>query len=144
MTGAMKWVMGVDGCPSGWFVVAVGLQETAIGAIECAVCETFADVLKVAQAKRVTVIAVDIPIGLLDEWRTGGRECDRQARAQLGRRGCTVFSPPIRAQLEDATHEAAKELAPMTIQAFCILPKIREVDAALATERSEFVYEVHP
>jgi predicted RNase H-like nuclease len=46
------------------------------------VIQSFNEVLTFPE--RPTVIAVDCPIGLLDQAVPGGRECDRMARALLG------------------------------------------------------------
>src|SRR5271157_3482359 len=43
------------------------------------------------------IIAIDIPIGLLDAYEIGGRACDRAARKFLGKpRGNSIFPAPVR------------------------------------------------
>lgn len=101
------------------------------------------------------IVAVDIPIGLLDSYEVGGRVCDRMARQFLGRpRGSSVFPAPVRSVLAATTWEDAcarsRASAPdgkaVTKQTFAILPKIRQVDELLQTrhELREVVREVHP
>ena len=98
-----------------------------------------------------TVIAVDMPIGLPEFTRQGGRGPETLVRKFLGGRQSSVFSIPSRAALyavdEDFTtierwyeaHQAASRIAHSTsdsprgvsIQAFGIFPKIRELDRLL-------------
>ena len=72
------------------------------------VCSSFHEVVDLGS--KAEVVAVDIPIGLLEEPITGGRECDKEARLMLGTpRRSSVFTPPTRAALASATwrqHEA--------------------------------------
>ncbi|MCL5108347.1 MAG: DUF429 domain-containing protein [Chloroflexi bacterium] len=140
----MDWVAGVDGCRKGWFVVVLGVDGSRVEQSQHFLASTFADVLSWGKTHSAKAIAVDIPIGLLDTPKPGGRPCDKEARAILGRRGCTVFSPAVRAQLGAQTFEEAKALGSITKQSFGILPKIAQVDAVLAATEPRFVYEVHP
>lgn len=91
-------------------------------------------------------IAVDMPVGLLDAPRQGGRECDRAARRLLGRRGVSVFSPPCRPALAARDHAEAQRLqgGGMSIQTWHIVAKIREVDAAMSATTQIRVIEAHP
>lgn len=116
------------------------------GELTCHVVPTFADVL----CLHTGIVAVDIPIGLLE---AGGRLCDQGARRALApRRTSSVFSAPIRPALDALTHAEASEARArvegkrMSIQAFRLLPKIREVDQALRARPGDAgrVFEVHP
>src|SRR5262249_9598529 len=104
MRSAMTWVAGVDGCRAGWFVVlrqVNGRKQTVHHCLSC-----FGDVLKLSE--KPDVIAVDIPIGLLDQAVRGGRDCDRGARSLLGHpRSSSVFSPPVRSALAYMTFATA-------------------------------------
>ncbi len=132
-------VAGIDGCRRGWVVtfakVASGLSER----IE--LCPTFEDAMTVTAD--VAVIAVDMPIGLLDDPRPGGRPCDVEARRRLPGRTSSVFSPPPRRVLEARLFEEARGHG-MTIQSFHLLPKIREIDAWIDPDRQLRVREAHP
>jgi predicted RNase H-like nuclease len=101
------------------------------------------------------IVAIDIPVGLLDAYEAGGRACDRAARKLLGRpRGSSVFPAPVRAVLAAAKWEEAcilsRSSAPwgkaLSKQTFGILDKIREVDGLLQTrpELRKIIREVHP
>ena len=135
-------VAGVDGCRAGWIVVLVTLPEAPrTPLLDIRLCPTFEMVLTLQPLP--TVIAVDMPIGLLAASQPGGRTCDRQARRLLGRRASSVFSPPCRAIL-DATQYAQVRGYGMSRQAFGILPKVRAVDQVMSAGLQHLVYEAHP
>ncbi|MDX1531104.1 MAG: DUF429 domain-containing protein [Rhodothermales bacterium] len=142
------WVAGTDGCRAGWFVV---LHEPATGRTRCRTVPAFHDLL--ALPERPRVLAVDIPIGLPERGAPGGRACDRAARRLLGRpRASSVFAPPARLALRGRTHAEAQAVqratapdAPgLTVQAFNLFPKLREVDAAMTPALQGRVREAHP
>lgn len=135
----MGWVGGVDGCRGGWVVVRVPCGQPH-SPHQVVVCRTFGEVL--ALRPRAALLAVDIPIGLLETPEPGGRMCDRLARAVLGRpRASSVFSPPARRDLRARTFRSTQGLSR---QAFGILPKIREVDRQLTPALQHRVFECHP
>lgn len=137
----MPWVAGVDGCRAGWLVLLVACDDSPDEPPMIRLCPTFADVLQVTPPP--AVMAVDIPIGLLDVPQPGGRCCDRQARRLLGRRASSVFSPPSRPLLE-ATHYEQVRQRGMSRQAFNIMPKIRQVDRLMTPALQSRVVEAHP
>jgi predicted RNase H-like nuclease len=93
----LSWIAGVDECPAGWFVVLVELGEST-SQEEHHVCASLREVLDLEP--KPSIIAVDIPIGLLDEPREGGREVDKEARRLLGTpRRSSVFTPPTSSRL---------------------------------------------
>ncbi len=140
------WLAGVDGCKGGWFSVLARITHgSCVQTLRFALYEQFSKVL--ARPERPAIVAVDIPIGLLDSPRPGGRDCDREARRVLGRRRhSSVFTPPIRRALAAHSYHDALRLngQGMSRQAFGILPKIREVDCELTKARQQHVYEAHP
>ena len=136
----MSWVAGVDGCRAGW-VVVLARQRKNQQDQHIKLCTHFAEVLSLSP--RPAVIAVDIPIGLLATPQPGGRECDRQARRLLGRRASSVFTPPTRALLEASRYEQVRSHG-ISLQAFNILPKIREVDRLMTPELQTHIHEAHP
>jgi len=143
----MTWVAGADGYKNGWFVV---LYEVRSGNVSCVAKQSFAEVLSLPQ--RPKVIAVDIPIGLLDAAQHGGRDCDMKARQLLRDRRSAVFSPPVRAAICAMDYESAKranqESSPSNIaiskQAHAISPKIYEVDVLMTRGMQDRIFEVHP
>jgi len=136
------FVAGVDGYKGGWIALKVSsaFRSTAI---------EFVDLSRILRnhPKDLAVLSVDIPIGLLD----GPRACDRVARQLLGPvRGCSVFPAPCRSALHaDEYREACvinqhKTGHGLSRQAWCICPKIREVDEAIDSGTQNWVFEVHP
>jgi len=119
---------GVDAARGGWVVAtASGGGEGLALALE----PTLDGVLARAGDGPV---AIDMPIGLLD--RVEPRACDRAARALLGARAATVFTPPSRPALAAATYAQARTTvtgaASLSAQAFGLAPRIRELDALAA------------
>ena len=141
-------VAGVDGCKSGWFVV---LWRTDENRFTSRVVRDFAAVLAFAEA--AGIIAIDIPVGLLDKALPGGRLCDVFARKLLHpNRMSSVFSAPVRGTLESSTYTEALTInrgsshhdRGLSKQCFGILPKIREVDLLMSPDLQKRVREVHP
>src|SRR5437763_795582 len=114
---------GIDGYQKGW-IAAVELRpgETVVRA--------YPNFRSILDDESLTLIVIDIPIGLLDH---GARSCDVEARRLLGRaRGSSVFPAPIRTMLDARTWEEAcrrrveREGKKCSKQVAGILPKIRE------------------
>jgi len=138
-------VYGVDGCRGGWLCAA--LETRADHEVPRLTFERFEGFDDCLAATDGHVLVIDIPIGLLDTAVAGGRPCDRMARTALGwPRRNSVFSPPARPALQAAEYREAIQLngQGLSRQAFGILPKIGEVDAALAPSHQTRVFEGHP
>lgn len=146
------WIAGLDGCKAGWIVVSHPAGDRT--APEVGVFKNFSEIC--AYLPRLTLIGVDMPIGLPSEVEAGGRAPDRAARLVLGPRRHSVFSVPSRA----AVHAFAKgyketcSIARQTSsppwapskQAFWLFPRIQEIDLALQTGKdlAGRVFEIHP
>src|SRR5262249_37797767 len=131
----MTCVAGADGTPGGWAVVIMENEQLTIQRV-VALADLF------DRIRDVNIVAVDVPIGLLASYETGGRACDRAARKILGKtRSSSVFPAPIRSILmadswDDAcavSRNSAAQGKAISKQTFAILPKIREVDVLLQT-----------
>ena len=85
----MARVAGVDGAPDVWAVVIweSGLLQARRVADLCQLIE---------KVPGLDLIAIDVPIGLLDAYEIGGRACDRKARKLLQKRASSVFPAPVR------------------------------------------------
>lgn len=152
-------VAGVDGCKGGWVAVTAS-KDT----LEAGVFRSFAGLLAALPVD--AIIAVDMPIGLPEMTRRGGRGPEALVRPLLGPRQSSVFSIPSRTAVYagDAPfttldawyddHRRASSVARQTsdpprgvsIQAFGIFSKIREIDSLLRQRpdlRSR-VHESHP
>ena len=154
-------IAGVDGCKGGWIAVIRRLPD---GRAEARVFALFADLL--ANLPDDATVAVDMPIGLPDFSGKGGRGPETLVRPLLGQRQSSVFSIPSRAAVYAETaeftdleawyaaHRRASAVAFATsqpprgvsIQAFGIFAKIREIDALMIARPGlrERVIESHP
>lgn len=144
---AMKQVAGIDGCREGWVVVRRAIDG---GVPEVEIVASFELVVR---DPLLEVIAIDVPIGLLDGAQPGGRPCDVAARRMLRpNRGSSVFSAPVRAVLgvggfgEAAARSRASSPHQLALsqQCFAIVPKIAEVDGLVTPAVQGRVVEVHP
>ncbi|WP_378947062.1 DUF429 domain-containing protein [Mesorhizobium sp. ANAO-SY3R2] len=154
-------VAGVDGCKAGWIAV---IRQDAAELPEAKVFASFATLIGALPGD--ATVAVDMPIGLPDFTGKGGRGPEALVRPLLGQRQSSVFSIPSRASVHAETapfttveewyaaHRRASEVAMRTsepprgvsIQAFGIFSKIREIDALMIAraELRERVIESHP
>jgi len=143
----MTRVAGADGTPGGWAVVIMDADRSIVRKVR-ALSEVFDG------AADLDILAIDVPIGLLDTYEVGGRACDRAARKLLDRRRSSVFPAPVRPVLASKSWDDAcvrsRASGPrgkaISKQTFAILPKIEEVDRLLQMrpELRDVVREVHP
>ncbi|MEM6454070.1 MAG: DUF429 domain-containing protein [Acidobacteriota bacterium] len=161
---ATSRVAGVDGFNGGWVAVIRDLAVDAgnsAAAYRFCVAGSFSDLMSKLDERDVDVVGIDVPIGLLDEARAGGRPVDQTARI-LAKSPSSVFPAPIRPVIDyvrehgsAATVEEARRISqanspshPISLssQAFNIAPKIAEVDAWVRANdpEQEHVFEVHP
>ena len=142
MSGA---VLGVDGCRAGW--VGALLRDTAYRVLVAG------DVAALVEASRreapgLTVVGIDIPIGLPDE-RIRRTDILARSRLPVGRKS-SVFPTPSRTAIGHTTHQDASAAnrealgVGLSIQAFHLIPKILEVDAFVRSGPPVTVIEVHP
>lgn len=140
-------VCGVDGCPAGWVVTFLDCRTRALS---FAIAPDFGSLL--AMTEPAVMVAVDIPIGLLDAAAPRGRACDREARHLLGPRSSSVFSPPVYGALRAATYREAvatnrassKHGLGLSKQCYALFPRLREVHAMMTPELQKRIKEVHP
>ena len=136
----MVAVAGVDGRRGGWVVARVETDpEPALLALD------FVAPLGPALGDGLTVIAIDMPIGLAAD---GRRECDIAARRLLRPHGSRVFPAPPRASLDhpddyDAACRASVAVSGKALskQTWNLVRAIGEVDALAGDPR---IVESHP
>ena len=136
--------LGIDGCRAGW----VGVCRNAAG-LQASVCRTLPELLS-AFPDAMSVF-IDMPIGLPHKG-AHTRVCDEEARKLLKGRASSVFSPPSRRALQASNHVEANELnrdevgKGLSLQAFNIAAKIREVDGLLQAHPAwqSTMIESHP
>ena len=132
-------VAGVTPCRGGWLVAGAKLQGTIFAPEDPVRLDTFVDVIDMRPG--YSTIALNAPVGGLDQAIVGGRTCDREARALLGRRGSAVKSAPIAVDSPEGTN-----LLPDHIDAISrtLLPRYQEVAREMAPFRQRTIYEVTP
>ncbi|MEQ8819187.1 MAG: DUF429 domain-containing protein [Sumerlaeia bacterium] len=141
-------VAGMDGCKGGWLVVTWTLAEDE--SFEAFFAATFRQALE--RLRDATILAVDMPIGLLDAQQPGGRSCDQAARRLLTGQTSSVFSAPIRGVLSAENYQEALALSRssseheigLSQQSWNIAPRIREVDDVMTPELQRCIREIHP
>jgi predicted RNase H-like nuclease len=139
---ATRWG-GLDGCLSGWVLAA--LDDG--GGLDVSVVTCFGDALARVVDGDLATLTVDMPIGLPED---GRRAADRDARARLGSRRSTLFPTPCRATLHATAYDEALALsrqttgAGLSVQAFHLLPRMREVDHVMRPDLQDRVVECHP
>jgi predicted RNase H-like nuclease len=138
----MSRVLGVDACKAGW--VGVVLDDDKPRAL---VAPTIRDLVAKAEVSgELSVIAIDIPIGLPDK---GPRIADVMARAAIGSLSSSVFMTPVRAALTASSHPEAVAVnrrltgQGVSIQAYGLRTKLFEIDAWVS-QTHHHVVEVHP
>ncbi|MFI9586777.1 DUF429 domain-containing protein [Streptomyces sp. NPDC052236] len=143
MPADMVAVLGVDACPAGW--VAVELRDARFAGARLGA--SLHSLLREAVRSGVGVVAVDMPLGLLD---TGWRSADTEAAALLGRLRGSVFRVPPRAVWQEEHYESASRRcraltgAGLSRQSWGLATKLREANSCLAEAGGERLYEVHP
>ncbi|MFE7318466.1 DUF429 domain-containing protein [Streptomyces sp. NPDC057555] len=139
----MVAVLGIDACPAGW--LAVRLHDGRFA--QAQVAPTLRSLLTGARAGGVAVVAVDMPLGLLE---TGWRRADTEAAALLGPLRSSVFRVPPRAVWQEQEYDDARrrcrELtgAGLSRQTWGLAPKLREANACLTEPGGDRLFEVHP
>jgi predicted RNase H-like nuclease len=132
---------GADGCRTGWVVC----RRDDGGALSIEVVKTLAEA-----CEGLAILAVDMPIGLLDTPRPA-RACEGEARKLLPGKASSVFPTPCRPALACTTHATANATSRklgvgLNQQTFHLFPKMREVDELLRSrpKLKRIVYEAHP
>ena len=143
-------VAGVDGVSGGWVMAVTAAADGS--PVEFSVWGTLADLWSQARARRLRVVSVDMPAGLPG---TEKREADTQAHRLLGARRSSLFWTPPLCVLDAAHHAEANRRSwgetgrGISVQAFSLMPKIRELRDTLApgdfaAEARPRAAEVHP
>ena len=134
-------VGGADGCRTGWVVC----RRDTDGTLDIRVVKALADA-----CEGLSILAVDMPIGLLDTPRPG-RACESEARKLLPGKTSSIFPTPCRPALACTTYAQANAVSKklgvgLTQQTFHLFPKLREIDELLQTQSKlrRVIREAHP
>ena len=100
----MTTIVGVNGCKAGWFCIKKNIDTGVVSS------GVFSNAQSLFQQKpEPLVIAVDIPIGLME---SGPRQCDIKARELLdNKRKPSIFPAPIRSIIRLNTFEEANAVS---------------------------------
>jgi predicted RNase H-like nuclease len=139
-------VLGVDACRTGWVgvLLAPGRPPAVLAGAAIAALVELA-----RETADVSVVAIDIPIGLPD---AGVRQADVLTRQALPGKGSSVFTTLTRAAYTAETYAQgrADNLAATagtrsaSAQAYGLRSRILDVDGWLRTRPAVAVIEVHP
>ncbi len=150
---------GVDGCPDGWIVV----YGRANGEIKPARVVSRLDEI-VSAPEQPSIIAVDIPIGLLKQSLAKGRPAESLVRTKLGARKSSVFRVPSRSAVYASVapapadsrerffhacrvaRDTSDDGKAFAKQSFYILDKVVEINTLLRGDSglAARVFETHP
>ncbi len=140
-------VVGVDGCREGWVVARWTADQDGNETVSTTIEVDLGTLVDEVRAGDIDVAAIDMPMGLFDD---GPRFADGAARKLLSPRGSTIFSAPARCTLASTDYQHACELSrnaigkALSIQAFNLLPKIRELDNLIDGSDQDKIVESHP
>jgi predicted RNase H-like nuclease len=118
-------------------VASAKLHGTTFAPEDPRVLDSFGEVLD--QRPSFSTIAVNAPIGYVNQDSPMGRACDREARAMLGRRGSAVRSAPRRSASDEETL-SRDHLDAVTRN---LLGRYQEISEEMAPYRQRSVYEVN-
>jgi predicted RNase H-like nuclease len=132
-------VAGVVPVGRTWLVASAKLQGITIAPELPRMLASFIAVLDERPA--FSAVGLFAPVGLLDEMVAGGRTCDRDARALLGRRrGAAIRSAPPRSMFDVSTNGRLEASQHPTNGS----TRYWEVEREMAPYRQRTIFEVHP
>jgi predicted RNase H-like nuclease len=131
-------VAGVTPCRGGWLVAGAKLQGTIFSPEDPVRLENFVEIVDARPA--YSIVALNAPVGGLNQATVGGRTCDREVRRMLGRRGAAVKSAPVQVSTSQEV-----DLLPIHLDAVSqtLLPRYQEVANEMAPFRQRTFYEVN-
>lgn len=140
-------VLGVDRQQGTW--LGALLPASGTGALRLVSGPDLGTVVARARSQAsISLVAVDIPIGLPD---TGTRRADVLARRRLGPRASSVFPTPVRDAVAAQTYAEAREISvartggrSLAAQSYGLRAAILDVDAYVRSGEGPRVVEVHP
>lgn len=135
-------IIGIDACRSGWCGVGVIDHQKIWGC--------FGSLRELTNFyPNLQRVLIDIPIGLSS--KNFSRTVDAKARAYLGQRKSSIFSPPCREAIYAHNYKDALNINKgicgkgISIQAYNISQKIKEIDEWTDTKPEAIkIFEAHP
>ena len=134
-------VAGVVPCGHSWLIASAKLQGITIAPEQPKLVKSLMDVID--ERPGFSIVGLFAPIGLLDEQVVGGRNCDREARALVGkRRGAAIRSAPSRDILVSGASNNGHATRPRPERYYEAVA--REVAREIAPYHQRTFFEVHP
>lgn len=138
---------GLDGCNKGWMSCVEVEGNISF--------QWFSSLREFVDAHpSISLIGIDMVIGLPTKAVKGGRPSEKMARSLLKKQGSSVFSAPCRKAVyatsyQDALQQSrasSPDRVGLSIQTYNIFPLIRDVDTYLQTDSTmqSKIFEVHP
>jgi predicted RNase H-like nuclease len=122
-------------------VASAKLQGVTIAPEKPRLLKSLVDVID--ERPGFSVVGLFAPIGLLDEQIVGGRTCDREARALVGRRrGAAIRSAPSRDVLKNSRSDNGQAKLDRPAHYYEVVA--REVAREIAPYHQRTFFEVHP
>jgi len=139
----MKYVIGIDGSRGGWVAVLRNSENENIYDVK------FAKDLSTLLKPNIDLALIDMPIGLDNKAKPGGRSVDKIARKFLIKRKSSIFNAPSRYILEAKNYKEANKINKMnglglSKQSWNLIPKIIELEKVLHLKERPKIYESHP
>ena len=139
----MKYVIGIDGSRGGWVAVLRHSENEKICDIK------FAKKLSALLKGNIDLALIDMPVGLDDKIKSGGRLVDKMARKFLIKRKSSIFNAPSRYTLKATNYKEANKINKiyglgLSKQSWNLIPKIIEVEEILNLKERPEIYESHP
>ena len=151
--GHKRQFTGIDGCPDGWLMVTIEDADQPMR-VTAQIVPDFIAAKACPAVRDAAFTMIDMPIGLMS---VGRRACETMARKRLKGRTSSVFAAPRRPMLDFETYAEANAWGKaqnaahgsqagggLSKQAWMIVPRIREIDAAITPADQDWLGEAHP
>ena len=139
----MNYISGIDGASGGWVCVRAKLDN--LKNTEFIFTKNLEELIN----DQVQLVLIDMPVGLNDIVKKGGRNVDQFARNKLIKRKSSIFNAPSRMVLNAKDYSEANKISKkfgigLSKQSWNLIPKIKELDTILRSKRKTVIYESHP
>ena len=138
----MSFIVGIDGCKSGWFSVWENQDER----IHSSIFSSLNELKNFFKNESQLIIGIDMPVVLSEAIP---RQADQLARKLLSKKASSVFTAPTPEMLDQPNYEKASLVSKrlfgksMSLQSWYLFPKIKDVQTMIHHEDIQ-IYEIHP
>jgi predicted RNase H-like nuclease len=138
----LSFIVGIDGCKSGWFSVWENQDES----IHSSIFSSLNELKNFFKNESQLIIGIDMPVVLSE---VIPRQADQLARKLLSKKASSVFTAPTPEMLDQPNYEKASLVSKrlfgksMSLQSWYLFPKIKDVQTMIHHEDIQ-IYEIHP